>query len=77
MDLRDSCLIAFSVPQSGRLGNKSLSEKCPRESHTDWQEPHDRPDPVLLLEQSSQGGIPELTRHNGPGRFLANAVAVR
>ena len=39
---------------------KSLREKCPREKHAVWQAPHDRPDPLALLEQSSQGRIPEL-----------------
>jgi hypothetical protein len=39
---------------------KGLREKCARESHADWQAPPDRPDPLSLLEQSSQGRIPEL-----------------
>ena len=39
---------------------KSLRDKCPREAHADWQAPHDRPDPLALLQQSSQGRIPEL-----------------
>ena len=39
---------------------KSLREQCPRKAHADWQPPHDRPDPLSLLEQSSQGRIPEL-----------------
>jgi uncharacterized protein (DUF2252 family) len=39
---------------------KSLRDKCPREAHAAWNEPRDRPDPLSLLEQSSQGRIPEL-----------------
>jgi uncharacterized protein (DUF2252 family) len=48
---------------------KSLREKCPRETHADWQEPHGRKNPLALLEQSSQGRIPTLIpiRH---GRML-------
>jgi uncharacterized protein (DUF2252 family) len=39
---------------------KSLREKCPREAHAVWTAPPDRADPLALLEQSSQGRIPEL-----------------
>ena len=39
---------------------KSLREKRPRNSHAVWKAPHDRPDPVRLLEESNQGRIPEL-----------------
>ncbi len=48
---------------------KALRDKCPRISHAEWKPPHDRPDPVRLIEQSDQGRIPELVplRH---GRML-------
>jgi uncharacterized protein (DUF2252 family) len=39
---------------------KRLREKCPRRSHASWKMPPDRPDPVTLLERSSEGRIPEL-----------------
>jgi uncharacterized protein (DUF2252 family) len=39
---------------------KSLREKCPRKAHAVWQPPETRPDPMLLLEESSQGRIPQL-----------------
>ena len=39
---------------------KRLRDKCPRQSHGVWQTPTNRPDPVLLLEQSSKGRIPQL-----------------
>ena len=39
---------------------KSLRQKCPRRSHAAWQPPHDRPDPLFLLEESSKGRIPQL-----------------
>jgi uncharacterized protein (DUF2252 family) len=46
-----------------------LRDKCPRNSHAEWKPPHDRPDPVRLIEESDQGRIPELVpiRH---GRML-------
>jgi uncharacterized protein (DUF2252 family) len=39
---------------------KSLRDKCPRASHAAWQPPPDRPDPIVLLEKSSEGRIPQL-----------------
>ena len=39
---------------------KRLRDKCPRQSHGVWQTPTNRPDPVLLLEQSSKGRVPQL-----------------
>ena len=39
---------------------KSLRSACPRRSHAAWNPADDRPDPVALLEQSSEGRIPEL-----------------
>jgi uncharacterized protein (DUF2252 family) len=39
---------------------KSRREKCPRASHAAWRAPHDRADPLHLLEQSSKGRIPQL-----------------
>ena len=38
---------------------KRLRDKCPCQSHGVWQTPTSRPDPVLLLEQSSKGRIPQ------------------
>jgi uncharacterized protein (DUF2252 family) len=39
---------------------KNLREQCPRSSHAVWKAPHNRPDPLRLLEQSNKGRIPEL-----------------
>jgi uncharacterized protein (DUF2252 family) len=39
---------------------KRLRESCPRQSHAGWTPPPDRPDPLDLLQQSSEGRIPEL-----------------
>src|SRR5215470_7344496 len=39
---------------------KSLRKKCPRKSHAVWKLPHNRRDPVRLLEESNKGRIPQL-----------------
>jgi uncharacterized protein (DUF2252 family) len=39
---------------------KSLRDKCPRTSHADWKRAADRPDPIVLLEESNKGRIPQL-----------------
>jgi hypothetical protein len=39
---------------------KSLRDKCPRQDHAAWQAPTDRDDPIVLLEGSSEGRIPQL-----------------
>jgi uncharacterized protein (DUF2252 family) len=39
---------------------KSLREKCPRASHAIWKPPSNRPDPLELLVESSEGRIPQL-----------------
>jgi len=48
---------------------KSLRDKCLRESHAAWQPAVDRPDPIVLLQESNKGRIPQLipVRH---GRML-------
>jgi uncharacterized protein (DUF2252 family) len=46
----------------------------PRAAHTSWQPPADRADPIVILEESNRGRVPELVpiRH---GRMLANPFA--
>lgn len=39
---------------------EQLREKCPLKSHAKWRPAHDRPSPLLLLEKSNRGRIPEL-----------------
>src|SRR5689334_8282140 len=39
---------------------KHLREKCPRRSHAVWRVPDDRPNPLVLLEESNKGRIPQL-----------------
>jgi uncharacterized protein (DUF2252 family) len=43
-----------------RAAGKQRRDKCPRQSHAAWKAARDRPDPVSLLEKSSQGRIPDL-----------------
>jgi uncharacterized protein (DUF2252 family) len=43
-----------------RALGKSLREKCPRSSHALWKAPHNRSDPLRLLEQSNKGRIRDL-----------------
>lgn len=48
---------------------KSLRDKCLRESHAAWKPAVDRPDPIMLMEESNKGRMPKLVpiRH---GRML-------
>jgi uncharacterized protein (DUF2252 family) len=39
---------------------KSLRDKCPRQHHAIWQAPETRPDPLVLIEESDKGRIPQL-----------------
>src|SRR6516162_9178309 len=39
---------------------KALRDKCPRTAHAVWQPPSNRPAPLELLAESSQGRIPQL-----------------
>jgi uncharacterized protein (DUF2252 family) len=63
---------ALKMPSSGKgfqthpthaelLGmGKALREKCPRSSHAVWKAPPNRPCPLELLLESSEGRIPQL-----------------
>jgi uncharacterized protein (DUF2252 family) len=48
---------------------EAMRKECPRSSHAEWNPPHNRPDPVRLVEKGNLGRIPELIplRH---GRML-------
>ncbi|MBY0527189.1 MAG: DUF2252 domain-containing protein [Gemmataceae bacterium] len=39
---------------------RSLREKCPRKDHANWTPSADRANPIVLLEESSKGRIPQL-----------------
>jgi uncharacterized protein (DUF2252 family) len=51
---------ARPTPLERQERGRSLRDRCPRKSHGGWSAPHDRPDPISLLEASSVGRIPEL-----------------
>jgi uncharacterized protein (DUF2252 family) len=57
-----------------RAAGKALRDKVPRESHGEWKERPDRPDPIEILIASDKGRIPELVpiRH---GRMLTSPFA--
>jgi uncharacterized protein (DUF2252 family) len=59
-------------PRAERIAKgKAMRAKCPRSAHAVWRAPHDRPDPVQLIEEGNQGRLPELIplRH---ARMLAS-----
>jgi uncharacterized protein (DUF2252 family) len=39
---------------------KALRDKCPRKSHSDWNPPKDRPDPVALIKEGDKDRLAEL-----------------
>ena len=57
-----------SLAELRAMGRK-LRDKCPRQSHADWNPPNDRPDPVAFVKESDKGRIAQLVpvRH---GRML-------
>jgi uncharacterized protein (DUF2252 family) len=72
------------VPSRAELlaAGRELRTKCPRKSHAAWTPPADRADPIQLLEESSQGRIPELLpirygrMMQSPFTFFRGAAAV-
>jgi uncharacterized protein (DUF2252 family) len=62
------------LPQERRAAGKALRDKVPRESHGEWKERPDRPDPIDILIASNKGRILELVpiRH---GRMLTSPFA--
>ena len=61
---------------------KALRDTVPRKTHSDWNPPADRPDPITLLEISSQGRLPNLVpirygrMMKSPFTFLRGAAIV-
>jgi len=53
---------------------KKLRQKYPRKSHAEWKAPHNRPDPLHLLTESSKGRIPSLIPIRY-GRMLQSSFA--
>jgi len=60
--LKQNTSAAKTLPSLAELREmgKNLRVKCPRSSHSVWQAPNNRPDPLQLLEQSNKGRLPEL-----------------
>ena len=48
------------LPGRALRNGQEPAQKCPRTSHAAWQPAADRPDPIVLLEESSKGRIPQL-----------------
>jgi len=61
---------------------KLLREKVPRSSHAQWSAPADRPDPLILLQNSDHGRLPELLpirygrMQHSPFAFYRGSAAV-
>jgi uncharacterized protein (DUF2252 family) len=52
-----------ALPRSGDeryAAGKALRDKVPREQHGEWSPPHNRPNPVDMVIESSKGRVPEL-----------------
>ena len=48
------------TPQERRIRGKAARAEVPRESHSQWQPPPDRPDPVDLLASQGAARVPDL-----------------
>jgi uncharacterized protein (DUF2252 family) len=72
---------SHSVAECLEMG-KALRAQTPRASHTGWQPPANRRDPIAILEESNQGRVPELIpiRYGrmlqSPFAFLRGSAAV-
>jgi len=75
-------LAKIGSPQERREAGKALRDKVPRESHAEWKEPGQRPDPVSILLDTNKGRLSELVpiRHSrmltSPFAFLRGSAAV-
>ena len=61
--------IPFAMQKELRAIGKSFRDKCPRNAHATWNVPDDRPDPLVLMEESNKGRMPQLipVRHDHQG----------
>ena len=57
-----------------RMTGKSLRQKAPRSSHSDWQPAADRPNPLDLLQAQDEGRLQRLLPIKY-GRMLASPFA--
>jgi uncharacterized protein (DUF2252 family) len=60
----------YSLAEVKAMG-KALRDKCPRDSHAEWNPPRNRPDPVNVVLKTDEGRMPDLLplRH---GRMVAS-----
>src|SRR5215510_4259146 len=71
---QDTRPMTVRSPAERLAAGRALRDKVPRRSHASWQAPADRPDPIHLLEDSSQGRLSELLPIRY-GRMLASPFA--
>ena len=69
-------------PKERHAAGKALRDKVPRESHAEWKESSQRPDPISTLLATNEGRLPQLVpiRHSrmltSPFAFLRGSAAV-
>ncbi|HKE21030.1 MAG TPA: DUF2252 domain-containing protein, partial [Bryobacteraceae bacterium] len=69
-------------PKERHAAGKALRDKVPRESHAEWKESSQRPDPISIPLATNEGRLPELVpiRHSrmltSPFAFLRGSAAV-
>lgn len=72
----------YASPAERRAAGKALREQVPRSTHGNWHPATERPDPITLLEASSQGRLPNLVplRYGrmlkSPFAFLRGAACI-
>ena len=62
------------TPAERAARGKAERAEVPRSSHAEWEPPHNRRDPVDLLEEQAESRVPELVPIRY-GRMLASAFA--
>ena len=71
-----------SSRQAALRSGRTLREKVPRKSHSEWIAPSNRPDPIRLLQNSDRGRLPELLpirygrMRQSPFAFFRGSAAV-
>ena len=62
------------TPAERAARGKAERAEAPRSSHADWESPHNRRDPVDLLEEQAESRVPDLVPIRY-GRMLTSALA--
>jgi uncharacterized protein (DUF2252 family) len=69
-------------PRARQAIGKALRDRVSRSAHRDWKPADDRPDPIALLEESSEGRLPNLVpirygrMKKSPFTFLRGAAII-